>query len=290
MAPITVRTIRPRDRESAAGSAAAGSGVVGMGQRSRGTCAHPRVVGTCSYEQWRATDVACTATGLRERWTATTNCSPCASPSCTTTRTRPGRDRRPPRDLALEGRPPADPGARRGIVRIEIVHPRARRLAARAPTARRFGLADAVVVPRPTTDDAVDARRAGRRRLPHRTAPGAPHPRRQLGPHTRRSPSACRTAGPPASAWCRSTAESASTGAPGTAATGRDDRAARRRRGRAASEPRDPRASRDQARDRGRPHGRRRARAGRHRIRVSVQRRGRRRYFRARRQRLPDRG
>ena len=38
----------------------------------------------------------------------------------------------------------------RGIVRIEIVHPRARRLGAERQLRERFGLHDAVVVPTPS--------------------------------------------------------------------------------------------------------------------------------------------
>ena len=44
----------------------------------------------------------------------------------------------------------------RGIVRIEIVHPRARRLGLERELCARFGLTDAVVVPRP--DEGVDPR------------------------------------------------------------------------------------------------------------------------------------
>ncbi|TXK17328.1 sugar-binding transcriptional regulator [Homoserinibacter sp. GY 40078] len=42
-----------------------------------------------------------------------------------------------------------------GIVRIEIVHPRARRLTAERELRERFGLADAVVVPNPENSDGV---------------------------------------------------------------------------------------------------------------------------------------
>ena len=45
-----------------------------------------------------------------------------------------------------------------GIVRIEIVHPRARRLTLERELREHFGLSDAVIVPTPETDDAVDAR------------------------------------------------------------------------------------------------------------------------------------
>ncbi|WP_258566825.1 sugar-binding domain-containing protein [Microbacterium sp. Se5.02b] len=41
----------------------------------------------------------------------------------------------------------------RGIVRIEIVHPRARRLGLERLLVERFGLTDAVVVPAPDGDD-----------------------------------------------------------------------------------------------------------------------------------------
>ncbi len=46
----------------------------------------------------------------------------------------------------------------RGIVRIEIVHPRARRLTTERELRERFGLADAVVVPNPDTEAAVHGR------------------------------------------------------------------------------------------------------------------------------------
>ncbi|HWM34560.1 MAG TPA: sugar-binding transcriptional regulator [Pseudolysinimonas sp.] len=45
-----------------------------------------------------------------------------------------------------------------GIVRIEIVHPRARRLGLERRLSERFGLADAVIVPTPDVDDAVSSR------------------------------------------------------------------------------------------------------------------------------------
>src|SRR5690606_37168831 len=45
-----------------------------------------------------------------------------------------------------------------GIVRIEIVHPRARRLTLAPRLREHFGLADAVIVPPPDADDAVSAR------------------------------------------------------------------------------------------------------------------------------------
>ena len=45
-----------------------------------------------------------------------------------------------------------------GIVRIEIVHPRARRLGLERRICERFGLADAVIVPTPDADDAVSSR------------------------------------------------------------------------------------------------------------------------------------
>ena len=43
----------------------------------------------------------------------------------------------------------------RGIVRIEIVHPRARRLGLERELVQRYGLQDAVVVPAPEEPDAV---------------------------------------------------------------------------------------------------------------------------------------
>lgn len=46
----------------------------------------------------------------------------------------------------------------RGIVRIEIVHPRARRLATERQLRERFGLVDAVVVPNPENPSAVHGR------------------------------------------------------------------------------------------------------------------------------------
>ncbi len=46
----------------------------------------------------------------------------------------------------------------RGIVRIEIVHPRARRLTLERELRERFGLKDAVVVPNPDTEAAVHGR------------------------------------------------------------------------------------------------------------------------------------
>lgn len=46
----------------------------------------------------------------------------------------------------------------RGIVRIEIVHPRARRLAVERRLRERFGLADAIVVPQPTEPGELAAR------------------------------------------------------------------------------------------------------------------------------------
>lgn len=45
-----------------------------------------------------------------------------------------------------------------GIVRIEIVHPRARRLALERQLCERFGLTEAVIVPFPDSDDDVTAR------------------------------------------------------------------------------------------------------------------------------------
>lgn len=45
-----------------------------------------------------------------------------------------------------------------GIVRIEIVHPRARRLTLERRLCERFGLSDAVIVPTPDADDAVSSR------------------------------------------------------------------------------------------------------------------------------------
>jgi deoxyribonucleoside regulator len=45
-----------------------------------------------------------------------------------------------------------------GIVRIEIVHPRARRLTLERRLCEHFGLADAVIVPTPDADDAVSIR------------------------------------------------------------------------------------------------------------------------------------
>ncbi|WP_167051981.1 sugar-binding transcriptional regulator [Salinibacterium sp. ZJ77] len=46
----------------------------------------------------------------------------------------------------------------RGIVRIEIVHPRARRLTTERELRERFGLSDAVVVPNPDAETAVHGR------------------------------------------------------------------------------------------------------------------------------------
>jgi len=46
----------------------------------------------------------------------------------------------------------------RGIVRIEIVHPRARRLASERALRERFGLADAVVVPAPENETGITGR------------------------------------------------------------------------------------------------------------------------------------
>lgn len=46
----------------------------------------------------------------------------------------------------------------RGIVRIEIVHPRARRLASERALRERFGLADAVVVPSPENEAGITGR------------------------------------------------------------------------------------------------------------------------------------
>jgi deoxyribonucleoside regulator len=46
----------------------------------------------------------------------------------------------------------------RGIIRIEIVHPRARRLALERELTARFGLRDAIVVPAPTDDVELQAR------------------------------------------------------------------------------------------------------------------------------------
>lgn len=46
----------------------------------------------------------------------------------------------------------------RGIIRIEIVHPRARRLALERELTARFGLRDAIVVPAPTEDRELQAR------------------------------------------------------------------------------------------------------------------------------------
>lgn len=46
----------------------------------------------------------------------------------------------------------------RGIVRIEIVHPRARRLGIERELAAHFGLQDAVVVPSPASDDELSSR------------------------------------------------------------------------------------------------------------------------------------
>ncbi len=81
----------------------------------------------------------------------------------------------------------------RGIVRIEIVHPRARRLGLERELRERFGLADAVVVPTPDGDpEATRPGRPGRRRLPDRPAPGAAHPRRELGSHPQRGRRATR--------------------------------------------------------------------------------------------------
>ena len=114
-----------------------------------------------------------------------TNCCPSAPPSSTTRRTRPrtrsGRSSRLTRWKV--GRLLAQAKAR-GFIRIEIVHPRARRL----PVERRLrderGLADAIVVStvgRRRPGRAAGAHRAGRRRLPRRAASRAAHARRSAG-------------------------------------------------------------------------------------------------------------
>ena len=72
----------------------------------------------------------------------------------------------------------------RGFIRIEILHPRARRL----PIERRLrderGLADAIVVSTAgvqSPEELQERTAPGRGRLPHGPPPGAPHARRQLG-------------------------------------------------------------------------------------------------------------
>ena len=74
-----------------------------------------------------------------------------------------------------------------GFVRIEIVHPSARRFSLERELCGFYDLADAVVVPAARLRlRGAGAGRAGRRRLPHHAAPRAAHARRQLGPHPAR--------------------------------------------------------------------------------------------------------
>ena len=100
-----------------------------------------------------------------------------------------------------------------GFVRIEIVHPRARRLPLERRLRETCGLTDAIVVSsarRRGPGRAAGAHRAGRRRLPGHAASRAAHARHQLGAHAgRRLPAPRRTAGRAASTSCRSTAASA---------------------------------------------------------------------------------
>ena len=176
-------------------------------------------------------------------------------------------------------------------MRIEIVHPSARRFSLERELCGFYDLDDAVVVP----DDRLRLRRAGPggpggRRLPHDAAAGAAHPRRELGPHPPRgrraaAPGLGRRRQPRADQRQRQQHPPGHRGGRHR----RRHRAQSAGHGDPAPQSRHLRTGRDPARHRSGPRGAERARDRTERIRLPVQCGRGRHQLGPRRQRLPDR-